>query len=417
MATYYWVGGSGDFNDLTLTHWSLTSGGAPSGFNPTSSDDVVFDGSSGSGTCTFTSIRSCNSFTVNNTLMSFNTSGGAVELQVGGNLSLAAGNVANMQSLFENANFALRLNASVTGSYTVTTSTLNITRVYIEPASSGTNYYLSSFNSVGTPGYVAIKRLDHTCGSLYLGYNYTYSYRFGDVSNSSQHTALYCYSTNSKSIITSSSNPAVTITAYGDVTFGTQYNSNYTLSLDSSTILDFRGSATPRLLTVGPAASPSSTDVPFGQIQNYTGENISGGSTGSGVSLQIAGAPVSVHKITCNAAGSVSGTFARGVTFDSTYRTLFKNTYATPLAAVGDATNQVILTSPASGLGYAQIDADTGGASGGVLQVYFCTLSRLHANAVGQYLAYTGNGNVDGGANQNWVFSPTNTGGFLLFFQ
>lgn len=416
MATYYWIGGSGDFYDLTFSHWSTSSGGAPSGFNPSSSDDVVFDSNSGVGTCTFTSVRSCNSFTVNNTSMSFNTTGGVAELQVGGNLSLAAGNVANMQSLFENANFALRLNASVTGSYTVTTSTLNITRVYIEPASSSTNYYLSSFNSSGTPGYVAIKRLDHTSGNVYLGYNYTYSYRLGDVSNSSQHTALYCYSTNSKSIITSSSNPAVTITAYGDVTFGTQYNGNYTLNLDSSTILDFRGSATPRVLTVAPAgSSPSTTPVPFGQIYNYTGENITGGSTGSGVQLQLTGAPISVHRITCTSDGSVSGNYSRGITFDGTYQTTFTNTFASPLNAVGNSTYQVTLTAPTGN--FASIYADYGGASNGTLQVYYCTLSRLNASMSGQYLAYTGNGNVDGGFNTNWVFAPTNTGGFLLFFQ
>lgn len=415
MATYYWVGGSGDFYDLTLSHWSTSSGGSPSGVNPSSSDDVVFDGNSGVGTCTFTSVRSCNSFTVNNTFMAFNTTGGAAELQVGGNLSLAAGNVSNMQSLFENANFSLRLNASVTGSYTVTTSTLNITRVYIEPASSSTNYYLSSFNSSGTPGYVAIKRLDHTSGNVYLGYNYTYSYRFGDVSNSSQHTALYCYSTNNKSINTSSSNPAVTITAYGDVTFGTQYNGNYTVNLDSSTILDFRGSATPRVLTVTPAgSSPSSTYVPFGQIQNYTGENISGSSVGSGVQLQLTGAPISVHKLTCKSAGSVSGSYSRGVVFDGTYKTKFFSTYAAPLDAVGDSTNQVVLTAPMGQ--FSDIEA-VNGASPGTLQVYYCTLSRMTADMTGTYLAYTSNGNVDGGFNSDWVFTAPSSGGFLLFFQ
>ncbi|MEZ4939685.1 MAG: choice-of-anchor D domain-containing protein [Saprospiraceae bacterium] len=46
--TYYWVGGTGNWNDLN--HWSLTSGGAPSGCLPTDQDDVVFDVNSFTGT-------------------------------------------------------------------------------------------------------------------------------------------------------------------------------------------------------------------------------------------------------------------------------------------------------------------------------------------------------------------------------
>lgn len=39
--TYYWVGGSGNWNDGN--HWSFVSGGKPSGSVPTHSDEVVFD--------------------------------------------------------------------------------------------------------------------------------------------------------------------------------------------------------------------------------------------------------------------------------------------------------------------------------------------------------------------------------------
>jgi predicted RecA/RadA family phage recombinase len=41
---YYWVGGSGNWTDGT--HWSLTSGGAPSGCGPTMLDNVYFDANS-----------------------------------------------------------------------------------------------------------------------------------------------------------------------------------------------------------------------------------------------------------------------------------------------------------------------------------------------------------------------------------
>lgn len=42
--TYYWVGGSGYWNDAT--HWSLTSGGSTSGYVPGLNSDVVFDNNS-----------------------------------------------------------------------------------------------------------------------------------------------------------------------------------------------------------------------------------------------------------------------------------------------------------------------------------------------------------------------------------
>lgn len=51
MANLYWVGGSGNWSDNT-NHWSASSGGSPGASLPTSSDNVFFDGSSGSGTVT-----------------------------------------------------------------------------------------------------------------------------------------------------------------------------------------------------------------------------------------------------------------------------------------------------------------------------------------------------------------------------
>jgi len=52
MATYYWVGGNGTWDNSSTANWSNASGGA-SGFGPPLSTDTVnFDVSSGTGTCT-----------------------------------------------------------------------------------------------------------------------------------------------------------------------------------------------------------------------------------------------------------------------------------------------------------------------------------------------------------------------------
>lgn len=55
MADFFWVGGSGNWND-SANHWSATSGGAPGAGVPGSGDDCIFDANSftaGSKTVTF----------------------------------------------------------------------------------------------------------------------------------------------------------------------------------------------------------------------------------------------------------------------------------------------------------------------------------------------------------------------------
>jgi hypothetical protein len=49
MANRYWVGGTGNWDASTTTHWSATSGGAGGATVPVASDTVTFDGSSGGG--------------------------------------------------------------------------------------------------------------------------------------------------------------------------------------------------------------------------------------------------------------------------------------------------------------------------------------------------------------------------------
>jgi len=49
MATYYWVGGTGTWNNTSTLNWSNTSGGADGFGPPTSSDTVIFDGGSSPG--------------------------------------------------------------------------------------------------------------------------------------------------------------------------------------------------------------------------------------------------------------------------------------------------------------------------------------------------------------------------------
>ncbi len=53
--TCFWIGGAGTLNlSSDSAHWSITSGGLTCACEPATSDDIVFDGSSGGGTVTVT---------------------------------------------------------------------------------------------------------------------------------------------------------------------------------------------------------------------------------------------------------------------------------------------------------------------------------------------------------------------------
>jgi hypothetical protein len=49
MATYYWVGGSGNWNSTNTANWSTSSGGPGGAGPPVTGDDVVFDAGSDAG--------------------------------------------------------------------------------------------------------------------------------------------------------------------------------------------------------------------------------------------------------------------------------------------------------------------------------------------------------------------------------
>lgn len=59
MADRYWVGGTGTWDDTSTANWSTTSGGASGASAPTTSDNVFFDASSGTGVVTVAVLATC----------------------------------------------------------------------------------------------------------------------------------------------------------------------------------------------------------------------------------------------------------------------------------------------------------------------------------------------------------------------
>jgi len=67
MATYYWVGGNGTWDNANTTNWSASSGGAGGSGPPLAADTAIFDLLSGGGTCTTATGATCAACTLNST--------------------------------------------------------------------------------------------------------------------------------------------------------------------------------------------------------------------------------------------------------------------------------------------------------------------------------------------------------------
>jgi len=138
MATYYWVGGTGNWSDAT-NHWSNATGGSPNAaYLPTSADDVIFDAGSSVGATPFT-------VTVDGTTGSpslcanFSTGGAGGALAAAMTLSLSATAYLDLYGslTLPAANFIWSgvsgsyLRTKGTGSYTLTTNGVTITATNI----------------------------------------------------------------------------------------------------------------------------------------------------------------------------------------------------------------------------------------------------------------------------------------------
>jgi autotransporter-associated beta strand protein len=123
MATYYWVGGSGTWNNASNTNWAASSGGAGGAGIPNSADNVIFDTNSGTAaTVDVTATAACLACTVNKSDITLSLSGsptfsGAFTFTAG-TVSLNSYNLTSLTFLASNAN--VRTLAFGTGRITVT---------------------------------------------------------------------------------------------------------------------------------------------------------------------------------------------------------------------------------------------------------------------------------------------------------
>ena len=124
MATYYWVGGNGTWDNSNKANWAIVSNGAGGNGPPTSSDNVNFDANSGTGTCTTAAGSACatavlNSSTLGLTLGANHTMSGTFTLTAG---TLSLGTNTLSCNIFNSSNSNTRTIAFGTGNITLTGS-------------------------------------------------------------------------------------------------------------------------------------------------------------------------------------------------------------------------------------------------------------------------------------------------------
>ena len=204
MATRYWVGGSGNWDGTTTTHWSATSGGAGGASAPTSADDVVFDANSNTGTSAFTVTITGTSAAPSN-CANFSTSGldGAMTLTMGATAQLNC--YASMTIPATNFVFSGTAGGAILFSSTSTGNTLTTNGIALS------NVTLI-FNGVGG-GWTLGSAL--TTGSIYTNYGTFNTGNFNITSGSIiRNASVYACTVNlGSSTITLSGTSSITMLA------------------------------------------------------------------------------------------------------------------------------------------------------------------------------------------------------------
>lgn len=125
MATYFWVGGAGTWDNATTTNWAASTGGAGGAGVPTNADTATFDGNSGAGDVSVAATAASLSTTLNNVDINLTLAGSPTLCAAAGTLTLTTGSVTlNTFTLtigrFSSSNSNTRAIAFGTGNITLT---------------------------------------------------------------------------------------------------------------------------------------------------------------------------------------------------------------------------------------------------------------------------------------------------------
>lgn len=363
MANRYWVGGDGTWDGSSTAHWASVTNGAPGASAPTSSDTVIFDSNSGTGTATTASGAVCSTLTMNSstcglTLGANLTMTGALTLTLG-TISLASYTLSS--GTFFSSNSNTRTLDFGTGNLTLTGNSATI----------WSTSTVTNFTIAGTP--VVNCTYAGATGTRTISPSTSFTETNAPSFNVSAGTDIIDFGTSSRRVgsvnFTGFSGTLVNyyVNQYGNLTL----SSGMTLT-DNANILQFLGTGTQTITTNGKTI------------------------------------PISVTMIS----GSESGTriFADALTIGTgkslTMRGTVKFTAGTTNTSpsfvfLGTSTNQLYVQSTIAGTQYTLSQAS------GTVNAAYTTIQDCIATGGATWNAYYANGNVDGGNNTNWNFGGT----------
>ena len=154
MATYYWVGGNGTWDNATKTNWATVSGGAGGNGPPTNADTVNFDANSGTAAVVTVAATAVSlSTTVNKSDINLSLSGSPTLCTAAGTLVLTAGTITlNSYTLtcgiFSSSNSNARTIDFGTGQITLTGNAATVWNINTATGlvTSGTKKVVSSYS-------------------------------------------------------------------------------------------------------------------------------------------------------------------------------------------------------------------------------------------------------------------------------
>lgn len=462
MATYYWVGGSGTWNNANTANWSASTGGAAGAGPPLATDLVVFDGSSGTGTVSVTATAATASVdlnSVNITLQltansvlnaNFNFYGGTLDVN---GFALTLVYVASATNAAKTIAFGSTGTINLIGSNSPIWNTLAVYNVSF----SGTPVINCTYS-----GAVGTRTILTSNATPRLSVNVT----------AGSDTVTFGSGTNYQSInftgFSGTWNSSVTIFLYGDLTLST----GMTLNAGTNVIQFLSTTLTQKLTSAG-----RTMDVPLEKIGvggtlelqdnltmgstktftltsgtlNLKGSTLSASAfatsnsntralafgTNGGLTLSGSGTAFNAAtgtNFTTSGTGTISLTSGSAKTFAGggrSYPTLNQggsgaltvsgsNTFinitntvqpatisltagttttVTDFDVSGTAGNLITLNSTSAGSRATLTD------SGGINSVSYVDIKDIAATGYGEWQAYTTNGNVDSGNNVGWVFT------------
>lgn len=420
MANRFWVGGTGTWDGVDTTNWSASSGGAGGSSVPTTSDAVIFDASSGGGTCTI-GAASVPCLTLNLTGYTGTLAFGSNKIQISGNSATV---------------YTQTTSCSVSG-------TPLVELVYAGGAgtrtisSGGTTLTAANTPSIsvtaGSDGFSLQSRVralnfSGFSGTLIAGTNTVYSdltFSAGmSITAGAQQFQLRNLTSSSTSTLTTNGK-TIPRPLYQDSTGTWVLGDNLTVSATAGISVDagtFNSNGKSVSTTVFATAGSVSRAINFGSSTwTVTGSGTAWSAAGSNMSNVVGTGTITMTSgsaktfagggfswPTLNQGGSGALTISGSNTF-----TNITNTVQPATITLTSGTTQTVSSFTASGTAgnLLTLNASTPGSAAklsdasGINSVSYCSIKDITATGFATWQAYTSNGNVNGGNNVGWFFS------------